>query len=100
MAQLAFGLDAVWPAHHEGIADAAAMGVLLVAAQRRVRRHRPAMREIGVRIGAADVVNATYLLRHRLRAEVERPHRIDEAERPALLARAIVGHYDDQGVVA
>ena len=34
------------------------------------------------------------------RAEVERPHRVDEAERPALLARAIVGHHDDQRVVA
>ena len=44
--------------HHEGIADAAAMGVLLVAAQRRVRRHRPAVREIAVRVGPADVVDA------------------------------------------
>ena len=76
------------------------MGVLLVAAQRRVRRHRPAMREIAVGVGAADVVDAADFLRHRLGPEIERPHRIDEAERSALLARAIVGHDDDERVVA
>ena len=76
------------------------MGVLLVAAQRRVRRHRPAMREIAVGVGPADIVDAADFLRDRLGTEVERPHRIDEAERPALLARAIVGHHDDKRVVA
>ncbi len=76
------------------------MGVLLVAAQRRVRRHRPAMREIAVGVGPADIVDAADFLRHRLGAEVERAHRIDEAERPTLLACAIVGHHDDERVVA
>ena len=40
------------------------------------------------------------LFRHRLGAEIVRPHRIDEAERPALLARAIVRQHQDQRVVA
>ena len=76
------------------------MGVLLVAPQRRVRRHRPAMREIAVRIRPADVVDPPQLFRHRLGTEIIRPHRVDEAERPALLAGAVVGQHEDQGVVA
>ena len=58
------------------------------------------MREIAVGVGAADIVDAGELLRDRLRLEIERPHRVDEAERAALLARAIVGHHDDDRVVA
>ena len=100
MAHLAFGRDPLRPGHDEGIADAAAMGVLLVAAQRRVRRHRPAMREIAVRVRPADVVDPAQLFRDRLGAEIIRPHRVDEAERPALLARAVVGQHEDQRVVA
>ena len=100
VAHLALGRDPLRPGHDEGIADAAAMGVLLVAPQRRVRRHRPAMREIGVGIRPADVVDPPQLFRHRLGTEIVRPHRVDEAERPALLARAIVGHHEDQRVVA
>src|SRR5581483_12044212 len=89
MPQLALRLDPVRPRDHEGIADSAAMGVLLVAAQRRVRRHRPAVREIAVRVGPADVVDAADFFRDRLGAEIEWAHRVDEAERTALLARAI-----------
>ena len=76
------------------------MGVLLVAAEWRVGGHRPAMREIGVGVRTADVVDPAQLFRDRFRPEIERPHRIDEAERPALLARAIVRQYQDQGIVA
>ena len=100
VAQFAPRLDSLRPRHHEGIADAAAMGVLLVAAQRRVRRHRPAMRKIAVRVRAADIVDPPQLFRHRLGTEIIRPHRIDEAERPALLAGAVVGQHEDQRVVA
>ena len=35
------------------------------------------------------------LLRDRLGAKVVRSHRVDETERPALLARAIVGQHQD-----
>ena len=76
------------------------MGVLLVAAQRRVGRHRPAVREIVVRFRAADVVDLAHLFGDRLGAEIVRPHRVDKAERPALLARAIVRQNEDQRVVA
>ena len=100
VAQFALGRDPLRPGHHEGIADAAAMGVLLVAAQRRVRRHRPAMRKIAVRIRPADVVDPPQLFRDRLGPEIIRPHRVDEAERPALLAGAIVRQHQDQRVVA
>ncbi len=100
MAQLALRRDPLRPRNDEGIADAAAMGILLVAAQRRVGRHRPAMRKIVVRVRTADIVDPPHLFRDRLGAEIIRPHRIDEAERPALLARAIVRQHEDQGVVA
>ena len=76
------------------------MGVLLVAAQRRVRRHRPAVRKVAVRIRSADVVDPPQLFRDRFGTEIVRPHRVDEAERPALLARAIVRQNQDQRVVA
>ena len=94
------GRDALGPRDHQRIADAAAMGVLLVAAQRRVGGHRPAMREIGVGVRPADVVDARHLLRHRLGTEIVRAHGVDEAERPAFLARAVVGQHEDQRVVA
>ena len=76
------------------------MGILLVAAQRRVGRHRPAMRKIGVGVRAADVVDAPQLFRDRLGAEIIRPHGVEEAERAALLARAVVRQHEDQRVVA
>jgi len=53
-----------------------------------------------VRIGAADVVDALQLFGHRFGPEVIRSHRVDKTERAALLAGAVVGHHDDQGVVA
>ena len=100
MAHLAPRRDFLRPCHDEGIADAAAMGILLVAPQRRVRRHRPAMRKIAVRVRSADVVDPAQLFRHRLGTEIIRPHGVDEAPRPALLAGAIVREHQDQRVVA
>ena len=58
MPQLAARRDPLRPGDHQRIADAAAMGVLLVAAQRRVRRHRPALRKVGVGVRPADIVDA------------------------------------------
>ena len=76
------------------------MGVLLVAAQRRVRRHRPAVRKVAVRVRPADIVDPAQLFRDRFGTEIVRPHRVDKAERPALLAGAVVGQDEDQRVVA
>ncbi len=76
------------------------MGVLLVAAQRRVRRHRPAVGKVAVRVRPADVVDPAQLFRDRFGTEIIRPHRVDEAQRPALLACAIIGQNQDQRVVA
>ena len=50
--------------------------------------------------GTADVLDAPQLFRHRFRPEIVRPHRIDEAERAALLAGAVVREHQDQRVVA
>ena len=58
------------------------------------------MRKIRVRVRTADVVDAADFFRHRLGPQIVRTHRIDEAERAAFLARAIVRHDNDQGVVA
>jgi hypothetical protein len=88
------------PGHHQRIADAATVGVLLVAAQRRIGRHRPAMRKIAVGVGPADVVDASDLLGQRLAQEVVRPHGVDHAQRAALLARAIVREHQHQRVLA
>ena len=77
------------------------MGILLVAAQRRVGRHRPAMRKIAVGVRPADVVDPSRTFSgDRLGTEIVRSHRVDKAERPALLARAIVRQHEDQRVVA
>ena len=65
---LAARRDALRPADDQRVADAAAVGVLLVAAQGRVRRHGPALRKVGVRVGPADVVDAARASRPSARA--------------------------------
>ncbi len=82
--------DGVISGNTLSIADAAAVGILLVAAERGVRRHRPAEREIGMRVRPADIVDPRDLLLKRLGSLVVRPHRVDEAVHHAFLARAIV----------
>ncbi|OIQ66442.1 hypothetical protein GALL_519860 [mine drainage metagenome] len=52
---------------------------------------------MGVR--PADVVDPGQLLGHRLALHIVGPHGVDHAERPALLAGAVVGQHQDQGVV-
>ena len=99
MAQFALGLDPLRPRDHERIANAAAMGILLVAPQRRVGCHRPAQRKIRMSVRPADIVDALQFFRDRLRAKIIRPHRVDKTQRPALLAGAIVGQHHNQRVV-
>ncbi len=98
--QLAAGLDAVRPTGHQRVADAAAMGVLLVALEGGVRRHGPAPGEVGVGVGATDVVDAGDLLGHGFWLAVVGAHGVDHAEGAALLAGAVVAQDQDQGVVA
>ena len=76
------------------------MGVLLVAAQRRVRRHGPAVWEVRVAVRSADIIQARELLGQRLGLAVVGAHGVDEAVGTTLLARAIVRHHQDQGVFA
>ena len=98
VAQLASRGDTLVPGHHQRIADTAAVRVLLVAAQRCVGRHRPAPGEVGMRVGAADIVDAGNLLVQRLAPEIVGAHRIDHAERAAFLAGTVVRHDDHQRV--
>ena len=54
--QFAARLDPAWPVRHQRIADAAAMGVLLIALQGRVGRHGPAPGKVGMGVRTADIV--------------------------------------------
>src|SRR5262252_1160950 len=64
--------DALWPRDDEWVADSAAVRVLLVAAERRVRRHRPAVREVVVHLRTTDVLKAGELFRPELGAQIAR----------------------------
>src|SRR5262249_38476229 len=65
------------------VADAAAVRVLLVAAERRVGRHRPTVRKVIVRLRPADVLEPRHLLRLELGPHVARAQR-DASEQSAL----------------
>ena len=97
---LAAAREALGPGDHQRVADAAAVGVLLVAAQRGVGGHGPAQREVRVAVRPADVLQARQFLLERLGLAVVGAHRVDEAVGAALLAGAVVGHHQDQGIVA
>ena len=99
VAQFATRSQAFGPTDDQRIANAAAMGVLLVALERRIGRRRPAPGEVAVGVGPADVVDARQLGGQGLGLLVVWPHRIDEAQRPALLAGAVVRQHHDDGVV-
>ena len=62
MAQLAARRQSLGPGDHQRVADAATMGVLLVAPQGRVGSHRPAQGKVGMSVGAADILDARDLL--------------------------------------
>ncbi len=64
MPQFTARRKALRPADDQWIADAAAMGVLLVAFQWRVGGHGPAMGEVGMGIGPADILDPCELLLH------------------------------------
>ena len=92
--------DAAGPVHDERVAHAAAVGVLLVPAQRRVAGLGPAPRVVAVRVRAADVVEAVGddlvdVLPH----AVEEAELVHHAVRAALAGGAVVGEDHEQRVV-
>ncbi len=89
------------PGDHQRIADAAAMGVLLVAPQRRVRRPSPshAGKLVCVSGPPMSSMRASFSAIGSGR-KLYGPHRVDQAERPALLAGAVVRQHQHQRVVA
>ena len=93
------GATLVYASDHEPHSPDAGRGEAS-AAERRVRRHRPALREVRVALGPADQVDVRQLLRHRLELQIVGPHGVDEAHGSAFLAGAIVRQHQDQGVVA
>ena len=87
-------VDARRPVHDQRHVDAALVGVLLVPLERRVAGLRPAPRVVRVAVRAADLVDAVDRLVGRLEDEVEELHLVQDAERAALLAGAVVGEQD------
>ena len=80
MAQLTARGQTGGPADDQRVADAAAMGVLLVALERCVGAGRPAPGKVAVRVGPADVVDAGQFGRGRFGLLVVGPHGVDEAQ--------------------
>ena len=83
----------------EWIPHPAAVGVLLVTLEWRVRGHRPAPRKIGMGVGATYVVDAGDFVLDRLFDHVVGTHCIDESLGTSFLAGAIVGQRHDNRVV-
>ena len=99
MAQFAARRDARRPMKDQRIADPAAMGVLLVAAQRRICRHRPTHGEVRMGIRAADGVDARQFFRHDLGTKIVGSHRVYHSQGTAFLARAIVREHQQNRVL-
>ena len=88
------------PVHHQWVAYAAAVRVLLVPPQRTVAGLRPAPRVVAVRVLSADVVEAVIddlvdVLPHC----IEEAELVHHSERPAFAAGAVVAHHHQQRVV-
>ena len=89
-ARLAACADPFRPRNHQRIADAAAVGVLLIPAQRRVRGHGPAVREIAMAVRPADIFQPGDLFGQGFGLEIVGTHGVDEAIGAAFLTGAIV----------
>ncbi len=87
------------PVNDQWVAHAAAVSILFIPFQRRIAGLRPAPRYIAVTIGAADIVEPPERGVEVFAHPVEVAHLIEHAERTALLARAVVGHHDQQRIV-
>ncbi len=93
-------LDLRGPGDDERVGVAARVRVLLPALQRRVAGHRPAHRIVRVGGGAARIVELLEHLLDRVREVVAVAIGVQCAVRQSLLGRAVVGHQDDERVVA
>ena len=91
--------ESLGPVDDQRIANAAAVRVLLVPLERGVPRLRPAPRDVGVAVRSTDVVQARHGGVDVLWHAIEPAHLVEHAGRSSLLARAVVGHDDEQGVV-
>ena len=80
------------------VADAAAVGVLLVPLERRVADLGPAPGNVGVALRTADVVESLNRLVDVFHHAVEPPHLVEDAGRTALLAGAVVRHDDEERI--
>src|SRR5215469_4789458 len=98
-ANLALGLDAIWPDDHEWIGGTAAVGFALPATKRRVAGVRPAPRIMIEVLRPAQIVYCSQVLLQVVRHIVKEFSFIHRAVRAALGARAIVRDHHDQGIV-
>ena len=99
MADLALGLDALGPVHEERVGDAAAVGLALPPAERRVAGERPAPRVVVEVLRPAQFVERVEVLLQVVGHVVEELVLVDRAVRPSFGARAVVGDHHDQRVV-
>src|SRR5262249_6716662 len=95
-AYLTLGFDAFRPVNDEWIADTAAVGLALPAAERRVARPRPAPGVVVTKLRAPKLVQSCQILFHRSLHVVEEQRFVDHAGRAAFGAGTVVGdrHYD------
>src|SRR5215203_4489531 len=91
--------DPVRPVNDERVADAAAIGLTLPAAEGSVARPRPAPSVVVEELRATQFVERGEVLLQRLRHEVEELVLVDRPSRAAFGAGAVVGDEHDQGVV-
>ena len=100
VADLALGLDAGRPRDDARVARAAVELVALPHLERRVERHRPAVRVMVVRLRAAELVEERHVGLDGVGDAVRELHLVDRAVRAALAGGAVVGDEDHEGVLA
>ncbi len=96
LADLTARLHAGRPGDDARVARAAVELVALPHLERRVERHRPAVRVVVVGLRAAELVEHRQVRLDRVRNAVRELHLVDRAVRAALARRAVVGdeHHD------
>ena len=99
LADLAAGRRAGGPRDDARIARAAVELVALPHLERRVERHRPTVRVVVVRRGAAELVEQREVGLHGVGDAVGELHLVDRSVRAALARGAVVGDHDHEGVL-
>ena len=100
LADLAPRLHPGRPRDDARVARAAVELVALPHLERRVERHRPAVRVVVVRLRAAELVEQRQVGLDVVGDAVDELHLVDRAVRAALAARAVVGDEDHERVLA